>query len=74
MDVAAVAERRLCGPDAVMEADVLDSIEVLVRALGPDVACPNAMQSLVEVNARTIPQPPPPLSLAKYHPCLNNKS
>jgi hypothetical protein len=47
-DAAAIAERLLRRPDAVMEADVLDSIEVLVRHSGPEVAVPLAMQSLLD--------------------------
>ncbi|KAL3817077.1 hypothetical protein ACHAXA_000127 [Cyclostephanos tholiformis] len=47
-DTAVVAERLLRMPDALMEADVLDSIEVLVRRSGPEVAVPMAMQSLLD--------------------------
>lgn len=47
-DVASIAERRLRDPDAVMESNVLDRIEVLVRKLGPEIAGPNAMRSLVD--------------------------
>jgi hypothetical protein len=46
-DATAFAERTILRPDAIMEADVLDAIEKLVRGLGPEVAGPRAMQSLV---------------------------
>ncbi|KAL7466366.1 hypothetical protein ACHAXS_006667 [Conticribra weissflogii] len=46
-DPATTAENFLRKPDAVMEPSVLDHITVLVDALGPQVAGPKAMQSLI---------------------------
>lgn len=46
-DPATTAEKFLRQPDAVMEPSVLDHITVLVDALGPQVAGPKAMQSLI---------------------------
>ena len=44
---AAVAEQFLQQPDAVMEPNVLDHIDILVQELGPQEAGPKAMQSLI---------------------------
>ncbi|KAL3769474.1 hypothetical protein ACHAWU_008883 [Discostella pseudostelligera] len=44
---AAMAEKFLQQPDAVMEPNVLDHIDILVQELGPQEAGPKAMQSLI---------------------------
>lgn len=46
-DTAATSEQFLQQPDAVMEPNVFDQINVLVRELGHQVAGPKAMQSLM---------------------------
>ena len=47
IDTAATAETFLNQPDAVMEPNALDHINILVQKLGPQVAGPKAMQSLM---------------------------
>ena len=44
---AAKAEQSLQRPDAVMEPGVIDQISILVQELGPQIAGPKAMQSLI---------------------------
>jgi len=46
-NTAATAEEFLQRPDAVMEPTVVDHINILVQELGPQVAGPKAMQSLM---------------------------